>query len=57
VKYVTIGEMNGKVKVIDIKSIPVKTDNFDLSLKHQDVDPINNYNFIFTGFIEKWTCQ
>jgi hypothetical protein len=49
--------MSGKVKVIDIRNSPVKIVKFDLSLKHQGVDYIENYNFIFTGFIEKWTCK
>jgi hypothetical protein len=49
--------MSGNVKVIDIKNYPVKIVNFDLSLKQQNAELIKIYNSIFTGFIEKWTCQ
>jgi len=58
--YVTlifIGKTSGKAKCIDIKNSPVKIVNFELSHKHQDVDLIENYNFLFTGFTEKWNYQ
>jgi len=53
VTLILIDKTSGKVKVIDIKNNLEKIVNFELSLKHQGVDLINNYNFIFTGLTEK----